>query len=194
MIEKQNTYLTALYKSYESSPALKSLIQLVNYSGLPIGPMIDSALGAYVNRIKAERLRIFFDELYRGDIVLTEEEIESNDFLHAYFETAEYVLRTKSDEKIKRFAKILKKVYSGDLKIEDFEYYTSLFNELTDKEFAILAIKYEYEQDNKNKTVDLINLQVTHKYWESFKKDVVSKLEIKESEVNLFLIRLQRTV
>lgn len=193
-IQKQQTsFFIELYESYESSPALKGLIQALSISGIPIGATIDSALCTYFNRIKAERLRFFFDELNSSDIVLTEEQIESNDFLYAYFKTVSYVLRTRSNEKIKRFAKILKKVYSGNLNVEEFDYYTSIFDDLTDKEFAILSIKYKYEQQNKSNPNNLNELQLTCTYWDDFKKEIVDQLNIKETEINSFLIRLQRT-
>lgn len=193
MNQPQKALITALYESYEDSPVLKGLVQALSISGVPIGPIIDSSLGTYVNRIKVERLKTFFDELNQGDVVLTEEQIKSNGFLNAYFDTVSYVLRTKSDDKIRRFALILKKVYLGKLTIEDFDDYTAVFNNLTDREFAILTIKYKYEQKYISNPENLNRLQLTSKYWDDFKCEISEKLNIKESEINAFLIRLQRT-
>jgi len=193
MNESHKAFLTTLYESYEDSPVLKGLIQVLSITGIPIGSMIDSSLGTYVNKLKTERLRTFFDELNRGDVVLTEDQIESNSFMNAYFETVSYVLRTKSDNKIKRFAKILKKVYAGKLTIDDFDDYTAVFDDLTDREFAILTIKHKYEQENIFNPEQLNGLQLTRTYWEDFKREISEKLNIKATEINSFLIRLQRT-
>ena len=193
MNEPQKALLTTLYESYEENPVLKGLIQALSVSVIPIGPMIDSSLGAYVNNIKSERLKTFFDELNRGDVVLTEEQIESNDFLNAYFETVSYVLRTKSDDKIKRFATILKKVYSGELTIEDFDDYSKIFDDLTDKEFAILSILYKHEQKHISNPEQLSNLKSFDLYWDDFKTEIINSINIKENEINPFLVRLQRT-
>ena len=193
MTEQQSNFLIPLYEAYEKNPVIKGLIQALSFSGVPIGSMIDSSLGSYVNKIKAERLRTFFDELNRGDIVLTEKQIESNDFIHAYLETVSYVLRTKSDEKIKRFAKILKRVYSEEITYDDFEDYTAIFNDLSDREFAILSIKYKYEQKNISNPKQLSTMVLVDSYWGDFKLEISEKLNIKESEINSFLIRIQRT-
>lgn len=172
---------------------LKGLIQTLSVYGIPVGSMIDSTLGAFVNKMKEERLKTFFDELNQGDIILTEEQIKSNDFLNAYFDTVSYVLRTKSDEKIKKFALILKKVYSGELKIDDFDDYNDAFNDLTDREFAILSIKYKYEEQYISNPENLNEFQLTSQYWNDFKKEISKKLSIKEEEINAFMLRIQRT-
>lgn len=124
---------------------------------------------------------------------MTEEQIKSDDFLNAYFETANYVLRTKSDEKIKRFALILKRVYSNDLTIEDFDDYIKVFDDLTDREFAILNIKYRFEQENVANPEELNPCQLTSSYWDDFRDEVATKLNVKSTDINAYLVRLQRT-
>ena len=193
MNEPQKAFITTLYESYDTSPVIKGLIQALNVAGIPLGAMIDSSLGSIVNKIQTERLRTFFDELNRGNVVLDEAQIESNDFLHAYFETTAYVLRTRSNDKIIRFARILKKVYSGSLLIEDFEDYTKIFNDLTDKEFAMLSILYKHEQKHKLNPEKLSSLKLIGSYWEDFKTEIINSLNIKETEINSYLVRLQRT-
>lgn len=193
MNDKQNSNLIFLYEAYNDQPLLKGLIQALSVSGISVGSMIDSSLGAYISKLKTDRLRIFFDELNKGDIILTEEQIQTNDFLHAYFETVSYVIRTKSDRKIERFATILKKLYSGIISTDEFEDYTSVFNELSDKEFAILSIKLKYEVENSSNKNNLNPLQLTSTYWDNFKREIEQRLNIPAEEINPFLIRIQRT-
>jgi hypothetical protein len=193
MNEPQKAFLTNLYETYDDSPVLKGLIQTLSIFGIPVGPVIDSSLGTYVNKIKTDRFKIFFDELNRGDIILTQEQIESNDFMNAYFETSLYILRTKSDDKIKRFAKILKNVYSGNLTFYDFDDYSSIFNDLTDREFAILLIKLKYEQEFHKNSVPKDKIKFISSYWSDFKLEVISTLNIQIDEFNPMLVRLERS-
>jgi hypothetical protein len=104
-----------------------------------------------------------------------------------------YVIRTRSDEKIKNFAKILKKICIGTIDINEFEDYTAIFNELSDREFAILAIKYQYEQNYVSKASEMNPYLLTMSYWEDFKKDVCAKVKMTEEELDPMLVRIQRT-
>ena len=99
--------LILLSESYEKNALIKALIQL-----LPVGSSIDTFISVKLSNLKAARLKTFFDELNLGTFELTPEIIETNDFLHAYFTTCDYVLRTRSEEKIKNFAKI---GHTGDI-------------------------------------------------------------------------------
>ncbi len=194
MNEIQKSWLVNAYEEYEKDPVIKALIQVLEVGfPLPIFSIPMSLIGAYVTDLKAKKLKTFFDELNKGDVILTEEEIKSNDFMNAYFETVSYVLRTKSDEKLRRFANILKKVYAKNLSIAEFEDYIAVFNDLTDREFAILEIKHRYEQENIHLTTQFNECQLTNHYWENFKKEVITSLSIKEIEINSFLVRIQRT-
>jgi len=185
--------LTTLYDSYDNQPIIKSLIQLIEVNGVPIGSLIDTSLGKYVSNLKSNRLKSFFDELNTGEIELTDDIIEQNEFLNAYFSTVNYIIRTRSDEKIKCFARILKKLNNGNIDINEFEDFTSIFNELSEREFAILVIKYQFEQNNLKNAKDLNPAQLTESYWDDFKNEVCLKIGLPEKELDPMLVRLQRT-
>jgi len=193
MTKQLDITLTTLYDSYDNQPIIKSLIQLIAVNGIPIGSLIDTSLGKYVSNLKSNRLKIFFDELNAGEIELTDDIIEQNDFLSAYFSTINYIIRTRSDEKIKCFARILKKLNSGNIDINEFEDFTSIFNELSEREFAILIIKYQFEQNNEKNTKELNPAQLTASYWDDFKSEVCLKIGLPEKELDPMLVRLQRT-
>lgn len=192
MANQLDSYLIPLYESYKDNPVIKSLIQALNLAGIPIGPVADSFITTRVSNLKTLRLKCFFDELNTGDTQLTEKVIEQDDFLHAYFSTINYVIRTRSDEKINCFARILKKLESGKININEFEDYTAIFNELSEREFAILAIKSQYEQ-NYSMTQGMNPYQLTASYWDSFKNEVCLKIGLPEEELDPMLIRIQRT-
>ncbi|MCB9187336.1 MAG: hypothetical protein H6601_11420 [Flavobacteriales bacterium] len=186
-----NSQLALLYETYENSPQIKALIQLLG----PIGSVPDTVLGTLVTKIRAERLRVFFDELNSGDVELTEDIIAQNDFLHAYFSTAEYVLKTRTDEKIKRFGIVLKSWYSQKVDIDWFEDYAAIINELSDREFAILSVKYKYElAAEKNPDLSDANpYKKTISYWEEFKDEILKQMDIEPNDLDPMLIRVQRT-
>lgn len=193
MNEPTNAFITTLYESYDNNPTIKGLIQALSLSGIPIGSMIDSTIGTFVSKIKSDRLHIFFNELNSRDITISEEQIESTDFLHAYFSTVNYVIRTRSDNKIECFARILNNLNAGRINITEFEDYTSIFNELSEREFFILSNKYQFEQNNKDENSEMNPAQLTRLYWADFVESTCSKLNMPEAELNPMLVRIQRT-
>ncbi|MFZ4799749.1 MAG: hypothetical protein ACOYMA_19810 [Bacteroidia bacterium] len=187
------TSLNTLYTSFENSPVIKALIQIIITFELPVLSVVDSYLNRYLNNIKTERLYTFFEELNSYEAIISEDTICSNDFLHANFSTINYVIRTKSNEKIINFARILNALSCGKIDIDEFEDYTSIFNELSEREFGILVIKFQFENKKKSNLINLNPLQITSNYWHDFKKEVCLKLNINYEELNPMIVRLQRT-
>lgn len=192
-MEKVESALIKLHEFYESKPVLKALIQTLTYKDLPVGAAGDTVLSTYVNNLKAEKLRTFFEQLDNGDIELTEDLIANHDFLHAYFATVDYVLSNRSKLKIKAFAEILKSLYRDDISIDEFEDYAKIFDELTEREFIILSVKHEFEKHAASIQNDWNPAQRTSSYWKDFKQEVKSKLNVDADELNAMLLRLQRT-
>lgn len=191
------TELILLSESYEKSPIIKGLIKLI-----PYGSSIDAYISTKLSNMRSARLKTFFDALNNGTMELTESIIETNDFLYSYFSVLNYVLRTRSDEKVERFANILLALATKKINFDEFDDYSSIFNELSDREFAILALKYEYEKrflPEKGETEYRSNgiiqnpKQVTGLYWNDFKNEVISTIGVDIEEFNSLLIRLQRT-
>ncbi len=189
-----------LYNEYENDSGVKLFIEALSIgSGIPITTVINTLVGNKVKQMTESRLKSFFDELNSGEIELNETLIENQDFLHSYFAVLNYVARSKSDDKSTRFARIIKNLYQNNISLNQFEDYTSIFDELSEREFAILCIKYDFE---KKATPDeaIIGLdkprnpfQKTREYWAAFTKDVECKVGIELYELTAILLRLQRT-
>lgn len=189
-----------LYNEYENDTGIKLFIEALSIgSGFPITTVISTLVGNKVKQMTESRIKSFFDELNSGEIELNETLIENQDFLHSYFSVLDYVARSKSNEKSARFARIIKNLYLNNISLNQFEDYTSIFNELSEREFAILCIKYDFE---RKATPDeaIIGLekprnpfQKTQEYWTEFTKEVEQKLEIELNELTAILFRLQRT-
>ncbi len=139
--------IEVLYDQYENDPGIRMFVEALSIGiGIPINTVVDSFIGKKVKEMNASRLKCFFDELNSGDIELDEALIENQEFLHSYFSVVNYVARSKNDEKAIRFARIIKNLYNKKIDVNQFEDYTSIFDELTDREFAILSIKHKYER------------------------------------------------
>lgn len=174
---------------YYKNPGVRCLIQLV-----PGGSIIDTALSIQIENIRQERLKTFFDELDAGDIELSEEIVQSEDFLHCYFATTNAALRSRRREKIILFAKLLKSSMK-DSHFSDTDQYEELLvilDELSYTEWLILLKLKKYEREAPL-IVDENPLQRATHFWPQFTNELIEELKIKEDEIDSMLTRLNRT-
>lgn len=196
---QKESVLESLYTKYQNDTGIRYLIEAISLTGLPLNSLIETFVGTYVNKMVASRLRTFYEELNNGEVELTDEIIQKEDFLHSYFSVVNYVARSKNDEKSKRFAKIIKGLYRGDLDANEFEDYTSIFDELSEREFIILCIKSEFEKLVVHDSPIFANHDTldpypkTNSYWAEFTKEIKKTLDIDKDILSSILIRLQRT-
>ena len=174
MIPKETTQmLEDLGKAYEKQPVIRSLIQLVPCG---IGSAFDTALTMYVSKIRQERTRIFFDELAKGNILLTPEQIANEDFLHAYFATVKAALNTRKHQKIRLFARLLnsfsneKTDTDTDTDTDTYEELLAVLDDLTIREVLTLLLLRDLETK-----VSFLNekenpCQRATRFWNSFFK------------------------
>lgn len=195
------TQSNALQKIVNGSenPIIRALVQLiiplVPYS---IGSAIDILLTSKIENMRDERYRTFFSELADGSEPLTEELIQSDDFLHAFFSTLKAAVNTRRKEKIKLFARLLltasKEQNVGSDKYEEF---LNILDNLSVRELHILLIlKYfedmhssELKANEENET----ELQVAIRFWEDFEAMAHKKCAVSSGELRAILNRLNRT-
>ena len=96
----------SLPADYAGNPIIRGLVQLIPAG---IGSALDVLIVDKAERMKKERVRTFFDELGRGDVALTEELVQSDDFLHSLDATMRAAFRTRREEKVRMFARLLKR-------------------------------------------------------------------------------------
>lgn len=174
---------------YQTNPAIRALIQLV-----PIVSVADAALVTKIEKTRTERARVFFDELGNGTVQLTQEMIESEDFLHCYFSTLKAASNSHRREKIRYFARLLTSsiTLSEISTIDEYEEYLSILDDLSFRELELLIVLSRYEkeyflQDDKNP------LQRANRLWDQFSPEVCSKFSISDGELDGMLARLNRT-
>ncbi len=180
----------SLVKRYERSAVVRALVQLIPLS---IGAAVDTAVLTRVQAIRADRARVFFDELAKGEKELRPELLENDEFLHCYFATAAAVLRTQRTEKIQALARLLRSTTEGRLTVVDeFEEFLSILAELSYRELSVLATLDGYEsrhplQEEEN------DLQRANRFWNAFVQQVVQEFSIQPNEVDSILTRLNRS-
>jgi hypothetical protein len=187
-VSSQASALQQLAEEYEGQPLIRALVQLI-LAPLPygIGNALDDALTSAIQNIRANRARVFFDELAKGSADLTEEVITSNDFLHAYFATTKAVLNTRREEKIRLFARLLMNGVSMQLVgSEQFEEFLAILNDLSIEELNILLILRQIELDPGR-------LKPARLHWPAFQKEVQAKCRIEADVLCAKLARLNRT-
>lgn len=188
-MSEQESFIGKMSLKYSDSPTVKALVQLA-----PGGGSLDSLMNKRAEEIKHARLESFYDELAKGNLELTPEIIQSEDFLHSYFSTVSAVIRTKRREKIKILAQLLKASTSQTAlkNTDEYEDLLSIVDEMSYRELQTLSLLDKYEsyfprQADENK------LQRSSRYWPQLMEELKELLQLSKEEVEGVLTRLNRT-
>jgi len=174
---------------YDEKPIIRALLQLV-----PSWGIADSLLQQRVDEIRSDRLKIFFDELASGKIELSEELIESENFLHRYFSTLRAALNTRHREKIRMFAKLLNSSLTqpNPGSADEFEELLAVLDMVTLREFGVLNDLRKNELHHPPNTEEN-EVQNARHYWDNFRKESIQKFSIPENAFTAFMAKLERT-
>ena len=181
----------AIADKYSNNPLLRSLIQLFPYG---IGSAIDTFIIVKFDRILAQKATIFFNELEKGNVHLSDELINSEDFLHCYFATRNAVINSRREEKIRLLARMLKNSFCNlsPINTDEFEEYLSILDDLSYRELVILQILYRYEEE-----YPMINEETpisrSSRFWDKFIEEVSERINVRIDELYAMLIRLNRS-
>jgi hypothetical protein len=176
-------------KRYENDWLIRTLVQLI-----PYGSNVETALLTTVNKMRGERIRIFFDELVNRKTSLSEKEIENKDFLYFYFRTVQYVMNTRRTEKVKLFAGIFNTYMENEEynRTDEYEEMLSILDDLSFREFEVLSILFKYEKSNPLKENENL-LQRATNFWDEFLFEVALEFLISKDEIPGILTRVNRT-
>lgn len=169
---------------------IRGLIQLLPCG---IGSAIDVALMKTLENIQRERTMAFFDELAKGDVIVDEELLKSEDFLHAYFATTKYALNTRRREKIEMFARLLKSSLTEEniSNIDEYEDFLKVLDELSYRELLALKILDKYSSTARSEAQK--DLKWTNQFWNKFEKDITNELKIPKDQIASFMDKIART-
>lgn len=185
----KNNVKESVLEEYKNNSVIRGLIQLV-----PYGALVDNMITTSYNNILIDRSKTFYSELNSGDIILTPEIIDSEDFLHAYFSTYKASLYTRQRDKIRFFARLLRSglIEQNIGNINEYEDYLKILDELSYREICILNILYDFEK-NTPKLENENALQLSTKFWNSFLEKVSYDFKIGSEEVPGLINRLSRS-
>jgi hypothetical protein len=175
--------------TYSGKPTIQSLLKLV-----PGWSSVDTLLQRRANEIRSDRLSTFFEELAEGKHELTDELIQTENFLHSYFCTLRAVLNCRHREKIKLLAHLLNSAFDPALQVtsDEHEELLAILEDISLREFALLhdLRKKELAHPRNKEENDLQHLK---KYWDEFKTTNIQTLGISADSFNAFMTRLERT-
>lgn len=174
---------------YSNRPAIRSLLSIV-----PGWSSADTLLQKRADEIKADRLKAFFEELAQGKHELTDELIQTENFLHSYFCTLRAALNSRQREKIRHFARLLNSSFDPTLQVtsDEHEDLLSILEEITLREFAILNDLMNREIAHPKKEGEN-DLQHARRYWDDFKTATIQTYGVPAESFNAFMARLERT-
>ena len=179
-----------LLTRYEGNRVIRPLIQLI----LPgIGSALDIVLIQTLDKIRYERARAFFDELAKGNLISDKVLLKSEDFLHCYITTIQSALKTRSREKIRMFARLLKSSPddSGPADIDEYEYFLNILDNLSFKEIQALTILDRFSDSFRDGTGSDPSWNLT--FWEKFETKLSEQLNIPRERTADFMIGIVRT-
>ncbi len=178
-----------LASRYGQKPMIRSLLQLI-----PGWGSADTLLQQRADEIRTDRMRTFFDELADGRRELTEEVVQSEDFLHSYFCTLRAALNTRQRDKIRLLARLLDSSLAPERNstTDEYEELLNVVDSITLREFDVLCDLRVHELRNP-RSEEQNELQNAWLYWETFKAESIRKFGIPIDAFTAFMAKLERT-
>ena len=175
---------------YSGSRTTRALVQLIP---MGIGSAADVWVKETLQRIQKQRAQIFFDKLDQGEILLSEDVIKSDDFLHCFFITSKAALNTRRKEKIELFAALLKSTFvtQAFVEFDKYEELLGMLDEVSWREWTALTVLASFSDTPRGDSEN--DLQWSWKFWSAFKTRLESELNLEPNEVVPFLNRISRT-
>jgi hypothetical protein len=171
----------------------RPLVQWINIGGIPVGPMFDTLIDTVqsnFSKMIEKREMEFFNELINIKINPSEDVLTNHDTLHAFLNTYRFIKRTKTEEKIRLFAKLFKNGITSGLvsKADEYDYFLSILDELSLRELITLELLDNYENEAKCGEISKMY------FWPDFYQHLKDRLSFtSNAEIDAFLERLSRT-
>ena len=188
-MDKLAASAVSLAERYERHPVVRSLVRLIPYASAA-----EAAVLTVVANIRRDRARAFFDELASTNAIDNPGLLKSEDFVHCFFSTAKFALNTRRREKIRMFARLLKRSALSDGGLSDVDEYEDLLGileELSYREIRALDILDSFYEthavDGQNEMEQIMG------FWDAFCRRLSAELQIPHDEVPDFMSRIGRT-
>lgn len=206
--------------NYRDNPTMRVLLPVVAaMTGAATGDVMTGAivggglaslaegLNFAVSKIHQERFNTLIRELEKQNIVLTEQVVQSEEFIHSVLVIIRASLNTYQREKIRQFAHILSSaIENNELASDKFEEFVRILDDITLRELALMRLLREFEDVNpheirvdKNIYDEVIreyvesDFQRAQKYWDGFIEKASIKFKLEQTNVSSILTGLNRT-
>ena len=179
----------SLAERYERNPVVRTLVRLIPYASTA-----EAAVLTVVANIRRDRAQVFFDELASANAIDNPDLLKSEDFVHCFFSTAKFALNTRRREKIRMFARLLKRstLHDGELAdVDEYEDFLRILDEISYRELRALdTLETFYETHGADDQTDMQRLMG---FWDEFCRRLSEDLQIPRDEVADFMSRIGRT-
>ena len=179
----------SLTERYERHPVVRALVRLIPYASVA-----EAAVLTVVANVRRDRARVFFDELASANAIDNPELLESEDFVHCFFSTAKFALNTRRREKIRMFARLLKRstLTDGGLSdVDEYEDFLRILDELSYRELRALDILDSF--CDTDAACGQNEMEQIMGFWDAFCLRLSAELDIPHDEVPDFMSRIGRT-
>ncbi len=188
-MEKLTASAVSLVERYERHPVIRTLVRLIPYASAA-----EAAVLTVVANIRRDRAQAFFDELASANAIDNPELLKSEDFVHCFFSTARFALNTRRREKIRMFARLLKRLGLPDGGLSDVDEYEEFLGILDELSYRELRALDTFDTFCETHAVDGQNeMEQIMGFWDAFCRSLSAELEIPHDEVPDFMSRIGRT-
>lgn len=178
------------------NPAVKAIAALTIIGTsvtFPITGAVMAAANELLNWASSEqvkRRKIFLDELDTKNTPIDERILKTPEFIHFLKKAYLGALNSYSEEKIRRFAKMLKGIASTNMfeKISEREEYLIILGELSDREWQLLLFM---SQNAESLTPSQEDDDLKTNVWSHFQKEALTKFNLKHEELIGIINRLK---
>jgi len=178
-------------EKYSENALLRASISAIPFIGSPL----DVFLATKIQKIVNDRIMNLFNELKEEmntleSKIVDKDYIDSEEFFDLFIKTIEMTAKTRSKEKVKLYAKLLK----GAVKFQDRkkyspEEYLQVLSELTIKELEVARAIYKQQREKKRKNENELQWALRCG-WEEVEKECPS---IPEEDFRFIFLRLQKS-
>lgn len=178
-----------ILEEYQDSYFVRALSQLIP---LGLGGAADTVLIGRLEAIRKKRTETFFKALAEGEVSLTKDVIESDDFLHKFVTTTKAALETRHSEKIALFANLLANGSDPEAcDVEEYEDLLKILDELSFRELKALSILDRFSDHPRNREDN--DLQWVNTFWDAFEEAAADEIGLPVEQMRDFMNRIART-
>jgi hypothetical protein len=186
-------------ETYSRNPTVRGIVEVTK--ALPIVGSImaifDASVLASLEQYREKQFQIFLDEIASSglnpDVPIPDS--KQGDVIRAILITTEAVARSHREEKIRAFARLLISGLQEPPRIailDEFDDYVSILDEVSWREWQMMAILSEYEDRYRSVTHEPDYKEI-REYWDKFVADLTLRLGIPAPEASGLIARLGRT-